>query len=106
MKKLFLVLAVIGAILPYIFFIRHFSSEGFGLTGFVSAVFVNPAAGGFTTDLLVSSGIFWIFMFLERSRKKGPNPLLFILLNLFIGLSCALPAYLYAREGLSPREES
>ncbi len=106
MKKLFFVLAVVGAVLPYLFFIRHFSSEGFGLFGFMAAVFANPAAGGFTTDLLLSSGVFWIFMFLERSRKKGPHPLLFILLNCFIGLSCALPAYLYMREGLGLQEAS
>ncbi len=98
MKKLFLVLAVIGAILPYLFFIQHLSSEGFSPSKLTAAVFANPGAGAFTTDLLLSSGIFWIFMFLERSRKKGPNPLLFILLNCFIGLSCAFPAYLYARE--------
>lgn len=98
MKKLFLVLAIAGAILPYLFFIRHLSRGGFGLAGFASSLFVNPAAGGFTADLLFSSGVFWIFMFLERSGKRGPNPLLFILLNCFIGLSCALPAYLYAWE--------
>ena len=99
MKKLFFILAVAGAILPYLFFVQHLSNEGLSPSKLTVAVFANPAAGAFTTDLLVSSGIFWIFMFLERSRKKGPNPLLFILLNCFIGLSCALPAYLYAREG-------
>ena len=98
MKKLFLVLAVIGAVLPYLLFIRHFSSEGFGLSGFVTALFANPAAGGFTMDLLFTSGVFWIFMIQERARKNGQNPLFFILLNCLIGLSCALPAYLYARE--------
>jgi hypothetical protein len=64
----------------------------------VSALFVNPAAGGFTVDLLFTSMVFWIFMFHQRNRKKGPRPLPFILLNSFIGLSCAFPAYLYARE--------
>ena len=34
----------------------------------------------------------------QRSREKGPAPALFIVLNLLIGLSCAFPAYLYARE--------
>lgn len=106
MKKLFLILAVVGAILPYLFFIQHLLSEGFSPSKLTAAVFANPAAGAFTTDLLVSSGIFWIFMLLERSRKKGPHPLLFILLNFFIGLSCALPAYLYAREGAGLREAS
>ena len=37
-------------------------------------------------------------MFQQKQRKNGPNPALFIVLNLTIGLSCALPAYLYARE--------
>ncbi len=98
MKMLYLVLAIVGAVLPYAFFIQHFSSEGIGLSGFVAALFANPAAGGFTADLLVTSVVFWIFMFHQQSRGKGPQPIIFILLNLLIGLSCALPAYLYARE--------
>ena len=98
MKKLYLVLAIVGAVLPYAFFIQYFSSEGIGLSGFVAALFANPAAGGFTADLLVTSTVFWIFMVHQRSREKGPAPINFIVLNLMIGLSCALPAYLYARE--------
>ena len=98
MKKLYLVLAIVGAVLPYAFFIQHFSSEGVSLMAFLAAVFANPAAGGFTADLLFTSMVFWMFMFHQRSREKGPRPILFIVLNLLIGLSCALPAYLYARE--------
>jgi hypothetical protein len=98
MKKLYLVLAVIGAIVPYIFFFQFFQTAGLGLTGFVEALFVNGAAGGFSADLLFSSFVFWLFMFAQQKRSKGPTPYLFILLNLAIGLSCALPAYLYARE--------
>ena len=98
MKTLYLVLAVVGAVVPYIFFVQHFSSEGFGLVGFAKAVFANPAAVGFASDLLITSSIFWIFMFQQHERRKGPRPVTFILLNLLIGLSCAFPAYLYARE--------
>ncbi len=98
MKKLYLFLAIVGAVLPYVFFVQHFSSQGFGLSGFVSALFANPAAGGFSADLLFTSVVFWIFIFQQRSREKGPSPILFVALNLLIGLSCALPAYLYARE--------
>lgn len=101
MKRVYLALAVVGAIAPYIFFIQFFSSEGIQLGGFVSAVFVNGATRGFAADLLVSSLVFWIAMFHLRGKGKGPNPIPFILLNLLIGLSCALPAYLYAREGTS-----
>ena len=98
MKRVYLFLAIVGAIVPYAFFFQHFSSEGVGLPGFVDAIFANPAASGFTADLLVTSAVFWIFMFHQRARRNGPRPTLYIVLNLLIGLSCAFPAYLYARE--------
>ena len=98
MKTLYLVLAVVGAVIPYVFFAQHFSAQGVSLSAFVGALFANPAAGGFTSDLLVTSLVFWIFMFHQRSREKRPRPILFIVLNLLVGLSCAFPAYLYARE--------
>jgi hypothetical protein len=92
MKNLYLLLAVIGGVVPYVFFIDFFISEGFALPSFVSGLFVNGAAGGFTADLLLTSGVFWIYLF---SRSDGPKAWPFVLLNLIIGLSCALPAYLY-----------
>jgi hypothetical protein len=98
MKNLYLTLAVVGAVVPYVFFLQHFSTTGFGLGDFVRALFVNPAASGFTMDLLLTSTVFWMFMFQQRGRNKGPAPAIFVALNLLIGLSCAFPAYLYARE--------
>ncbi|MGI9206172.1 MAG: DUF2834 domain-containing protein [Woeseiaceae bacterium] len=98
LKKVYLVLALAGAIVPYIYLVQHFTDAGFGIGDFISAVFANPAAGGFTADLLISSFVFWIAMFSRFGRGQGPKPLLFVVLNLTIGLSCALPAYLYANE--------
>lgn len=103
MKALYLAAAVVGAIVPYIFFFQHIGSSGFGLAAFVSAVFANPAASGFAADLLLSSFLFWVFMFHRNRFSHGPNPYGFIALNLLIGLSCALPAYLYAQELGRPR---
>lgn len=99
MKRTYLVLAVLGAIAPYFFFFQFFSSEGVIISGFVSALFANGATSGFTADLLITSLVFWIAMFHQRSKGRGPNPIPFIALNLLIGLSCALPAYLFTREG-------
>ena len=92
MKNLYLGLAVIGAVVPYLFFIEFFLEAGIDLRVFVGALFANGAAGGFTADLLITSVVFWIYMF---SRKAGPTPWPFVIVNLTIGLSCALPAYLY-----------
>lgn len=100
MKNVYLVLAIVGAVVPYFFFVQFFADSGINLPAFISALFANSAAAGFTADLLITSLVFWIYMF---SRSEGPAPWLFIALNLSIGLSCALPAYLYVvtknREG-------
>ena len=95
MKNVYLIAAIVGAIVPYYFFLQHFSAEGLALPAFLGAVFATPAASGFAGDLFISSFVFWIWMF--EAGEGGPRPWPFILINLLIGLSCALPAYLYVR---------
>ena len=104
MKNLYLALAIIGAVIPYAFFINHFSAQGLALSAFVAGMFANPAAGGMTADLLTSSFIFWLMMWRLREDRGGPALWPFILINLAIGLSCALPAYLYATENAKTAE--
>ena len=98
MKKIYLVAAIIGATIPCFFFFQFIQLNGVNLSGFISALFINGAAGGVSADLLISSFVFWVFMFQQRKISDAPKPWLFIALNLGIGLSCALPAYLYAIE--------
>ena len=104
MKKVYLLFAIVGALVPYGFFLGFFLAEGVNLPAFVSALFASGPSGGFTADLLISSLVFWLYMF---SRADGPRPWLFIALNLTIGLSCALPAYLYAvTPAVEPRHQN
>lgn len=98
MKNIYLVLAVLGGLIPYLFFFQFFQIEGLNLPLFIKSLFVNGAAGGFSSDLLFTSFVFWLFMFVESKNSDNPKPYLFIIFNLTIGLSCALPAYLYARD--------
>jgi len=95
MKNTYLILAILGAVVPYVFFLGFFAEAGLDLVGFIGALFVNGAAGGFSADLLITSLVFWIYMF---NRQDGPSPWPYVVLNLLIGLSCALPAYLYTLE--------
>ena len=96
MKNVYLAAAVIGTVIPYFFFLQHFDAEGYSLGVFIGALFANPAASGGFSDLIISSLVFWVYMF---TRGEGaPRPWAFMVLNLGIGLSCALPAYLYWRE--------
>ncbi len=98
MRNLYLALAIAGAVIPYVFFFEFFSTQGTSLLDFIAALFANGAAGGFSADLIITSAVFWVFMFKQQQRGKGPNPIPYIVVNLLIGLSCALPGYLYLRE--------
>ena len=69
-----------------------------GLAVIGAAVFANGAAGGFTVDLVISSVAFWIFTFARSRNGKGPAPIPFVAGNLLVGLSFALPLYLYFSE--------
>jgi hypothetical protein len=91
MKTFYLLLAILGAVVPMLFFVDFFQTET--QLDFISALFVNGAAGGFSADLLITSFVFWLYMW--RRKHNFPHPVPFIVLNLFIGLSCAFPAYLY-----------
>jgi len=94
-KKVYLISSIVGAVIPCIFFIQYFSTAGFNLEDFITALFVNHATGGFAVDLAISSLVLWIFIFSEAKVKK---PWVFVLINVIIGLSCALPLYFYFRK--------
>lgn len=96
-KSAFLALAVVGAVVPYVFFTEFISSEGLDLGAFVSALFVNGAAGGFSADLLITSFVFWLWSFHDAHQLDVPNWWLIPVINLLIGLSAALPFYFYLR---------
>lgn len=95
----YLIAFVIGTLTP-LYFIANFIREAGGivLSEFISQLFANYAASTFSSDLLICSFIFWVFMAHDKKKKNLPNILYFITLNLTIGLSSALPLYLYFRQ--------
>jgi hypothetical protein len=94
MKNVYLVLAVLGTVLPYWFFGPYFASAGLSVAGFLTLAFDNPVAAGLSADVVVSSAVFWAWLFANQDGSRGWY---LIPLNLLIGLSCALPLYLYLR---------
>ena len=98
MKRVYLAAAIVGAIAPWFFILQWFSANGPDMLPFLAAWFANGSVAGLAADALIASVVFWLFMFHRNRYAHGPGPWLFIALNLMIGLSCALPAYLYAQE--------
>lgn len=91
MKHFYLAAAILGAVIPYVFFLGFFAEHGLALPTFVMGVFANGAAGGFAADLLITSAVFWAYLISQRT----PGVWVYIVVNLGIGLSCAVPLYLW-----------
>jgi len=94
MKNAYLWLTVAGSVVPLVLFAEHFAAAGPGLGDLVRAMLANAAASGIAADVVISSLAFWVMVRLQGAQ--GPSPWPFLALNCLVGLSCAMPAYLYA----------
>ncbi len=97
-KNIYLLLAIIGFLLPYYFFFRFFGEGGFSLSSLVGQLFANNLSAAFVVDLFISIIVFWVYLFAEANRLQMKNTMLYVLATLFVGLSFALPLFLYFRE--------
>ena len=98
MRAFYLLATVLGTILPVYYFGTFALENNFNVRLFIEQVLAARASLGFVVDLFISTFVFWPFLFTEAKRLNTPSPWLFVLLNLTIGLSCALPLFLYFRE--------
>jgi len=94
-KNIFLILTIIGFIAPYYFF---FQVREFDLAGLFQQVSASLILSGLAMDLLVAVIVFWFFMFTEARKLQMKNSWVYLLANLLVGLSFALPLFLYFRE--------
>ncbi len=97
-KNIFLVLAIIGFIVPYYFFLQLPAQGSFNLPLLIQPFFANNFMKGAAMDLTISVLIFWFFMFAEPNKLQMKHPWLYLLATLLVGLSFALPLFLYFRE--------
>ena len=97
MKRFYLLAAIIGAIAPYATFYGYLTSVP-GASGALSLAWGNPIAAATLVDFSISCLVFWPFLITESKRLRIAAPWFFILTNIVIGLSSALPAFLYMRE--------
>jgi len=94
-KNIFLVLTVIGFIAPYYFFLQV---QEFDLNTLFQQIAARRILSGTAMDLLVSVIVFWFFMFTEAKKLDMKNAWVYLLATFLVGLSFALPLFLYFRE--------
>lgn len=97
MQVIYLVLAIVGFALPYSQLIPFAVDHGLNFSLFWSQSFANQASSAFALDLFTSSLVFWIFVFKEGTKLQMKFLWVYVVVNLIIGLSCALPLFLGMR---------
>ena len=95
---MFLMLAVVGCVLPLIFFVRFLVTEGLNLSSFLRQLFDNNVSTFFAMDVVVSAVTVWVFVYVEGRRKKMKRLWLYVACTLIVGVSLALPLFLAIRE--------
>jgi hypothetical protein len=98
MKILYLLGAILGAALPLSQFIPFLKTHGLDLKLFFAFLFSNGVSGFFGMDVIVSSVVLWIFVFSEGRRLGMRRLWLYVICNLAVGVSLALPLFLLFRE--------
>ena len=98
MKKLYLLAAILGAILPLSQLIPFLTTHGLDLKLFFTFLFSNGVSGFFGMDVIVSSFVLWMFVFSEGRRLRMRHLWVYVVCNLAVGVSLALPLFLLFRE--------
>ena len=95
---LYFILCVAGTILPYSQFIPFLREHGLDTSLFVRQLFANNVSGFFGLDVIVSSLALWVFVYSEGMRLRMRHLWLYVVANLFVGVSLGLPLFLLVRQ--------
>jgi hypothetical protein len=98
LQTIYLTLCILGFVLPYSQFVPFLAEHGLDFKLFFEQLFTNRISSFFAMDILVSSIAFWIFVFYEDTRSQMKLLLVYVVSNLIIGLSFALPLFLLIRQ--------
>jgi hypothetical protein len=100
-KIVYLVLAVLGGLVPYVYFLPWLLEHGLDLPLFFHELHANPVSEFFAADVILSAAVMLTFLIFERRRLSWSWWLPVLGLMIF-GVSVALPLLLYLRE--TPRQ--
>lgn len=97
-RWLFLVVATLGAVLPLRYFVRFLFSEGLNASLFFHQLFQTDVSTIFAMDVIVSAIALWLFVFVEGRRRRMKALWVYVVCTLLVGVSFALPLFLFFRE--------
>ena len=98
MKWLYLIAAFLGAALPLSFLFPFLRQNGLDLPLLMQQLFQNSVSAFFGVDVIVTSVVLWLFVFSEGRRRGMKRLWVYVVCNLAVGVSLALPLFLFFRE--------
>ncbi|MGA9995450.1 MAG: DUF2834 domain-containing protein [Pyrinomonadaceae bacterium] len=98
MQWLYLILAILGAVLPLSQLIPFLGAYGLDVPLLFRQLFQNHVSAFFGLDVIVSSFVLWLLVFSEGRRRGMKNLWVYVVCNLAVGVSLALPLFLFFRE--------
>ena len=99
MRRLYLLLAIAGFVLPYYFFTSFLVDYGLDIKLLIEQLFASDISSFFAVDLLITAVVFLAFSYAEARRHQMANWWAYALATLFVGPSFSFPLFLYNREG-------
>lgn len=97
LRKIYLVLAIVGAIVPMWFKWPWFADHGYAVSALVAAWKSNGATTGIYWDMIIAAATLTIFIVSETYVRKNWIALICIPATWLIGVSCGLPLYMFLR---------
>tara|TARA_E500000331_G_scaffold343682_1_gene378824 strand:+ start:287 stop:589 length:303 start_codon:yes stop_codon:yes gene_type:complete len=94
MKKILLIMCILGVILPYYHLINFLILNNGSMDGFWSELFSSHPVSMISMDLTVAATTFLIFLIYKKQKDKI-NITKYIFSMFLVGFSLALPLYLY-----------
>jgi uncharacterized protein DUF2834 len=98
LKTIYLVLCFLGFALTYWQFVPWVAQNGLNTSLFFRQLFANRISAFFGMDVFVSALALLVFMRTEASRLRIPGRWLPVTALILVGVSLALPLFLYLRE--------
>jgi len=105
-RRLYLILCILGIIVPYTQFAPFVRQHGLDLRLLFQQAFATRASAFFALDVIVAAAALWVFVAIEGRRigmRRRWAPLLALLT---VGVSLGLPLFLYMRERHLDRQET
>ena len=97
-KYLYLLLCIIGTVLPYLFLGPFLREHGLDFRLIGEQLFANQISSFFGIDVIVTTVCLWIFIYFEGLKLRVRHLWAPVVASLTVGVSLALRLLLFLRE--------